>query len=655
MKKLFTSLFLISLALFGMAQCLPPTSSAYLDVNNVRARINLGGSSWWDQQGVAQYEVPAGSGKHSFFAGAFWIGGQDPVDVPHVAAVRFRQVGEDFWPGPLDQNGQVDSIACLNHDRIYKLNRWEVAEFRVRVNQSGYVIPQDILEWPAVGNPYALAIANAPFRDVNNDEIYNPYDGDYPAFAFDVPTNKDYHLLGDQCLWWVENDMGDMHTESNSEPLGVELRCMAYAFSTCDPLDNQTFYRYEVINKSSIDYHDTYIGLWTDTDLGFAEDDYVQCEVMRHLGFTYNGFAMDGTGSPQHYGAHPPAAGLGIFQGPFAAPNDGVDNDRDGIVDELAERNMMSRFVYHNNASGVQGDPQTGLDYYNYMRGVWIDGAPMCYGATGHPNGGCNVNVPAQFMFPAMSDPMGYGTGGVPQPLWTEQTAGNVPLDRRFMISSGPFDFDSGATEYIHYGALWARDTNDINDSFSSAQALFLAKDYCQEKFDGAFDNLDCCTPEVVIHLDQVQPNQFFFSSPEEGATYFWDFGDGTTSTERFPPQHVYSDNFIHIVTLTVTNACGTNTASMLAGTVFFGVEELELQESIVLFPNPTSGEFTVSSSINGLVIESVAVLNALGRLVYKEEVMSTHKLIQLDLSSGIYFVQLTSNKGVISKKLVVN
>src|SRR5690606_16203169 len=74
----------------------------------------------------------------------------------------------------------------------------------------------------------------------------------------------------------------------------------------------------------------------------------------------------------------------------------------DSIVDN--ERFGMRRFVYHNNDGSVIGDPNTAADYYNYMRGIWADNNIMCYGGNGHPNTGCNVGLPAAYMFPGDSD-----------------------------------------------------------------------------------------------------------------------------------------------------------------------------------------------------------------------------------------------------------
>src|SRR5688572_4932623 len=86
------------------ASCKPAEAAIDLDINNVRARLMTGGDMWWDNgTSQARYEVPKGSLKSSLFAGSVWIGGFDPQRQLKVAAQTYRQSGNDYWPGPLDQ------------------------------------------------------------------------------------------------------------------------------------------------------------------------------------------------------------------------------------------------------------------------------------------------------------------------------------------------------------------------------------------------------------------------------------------------------------------------------------------------------------------------------------------------------------------------
>ena len=269
-----------------------------------------------------------------------------------------------------------------------------------------------------------------------------------------------------------------------------------------------TFYTYEIINRSSFRLTETYFSQWVDTDLGYAYDDYVGCDVQRGLGYCYNGVAEDGLGKPDHYGLQPPAIGVDFFQGPYMDA-DGIDNPDtnsngdplcdesingvnfgDSIVDN--ERFGMRKFVYHNNTGGNQAmtDPDLAPEYYQLLRGFWKDGVRMRYGGNAHPSAGGN-GPECDFMFPDETDPCDWGTGGVPPSpkKWTEETAGNAPYDRRFMQSAGPFTLESGAVNYITVGIPWARAAS--GGPFASVDLLRTVDDKAQALFDNCFKVLD--------------------------------------------------------------------------------------------------------------------------------------------------------------------
>ena len=164
----------------------------------------------------------------------------------------------------------------------------------------------------------------------------------------------------------------------------------------------------------------------------------------------------------------------------------------DGVIDN--ERFGMRRFLYYVNTGGggneSQTDPIAGLDYYNYLRGFWKDGTPFHYGGTGHiSSAGANPLVTCDFMFPGDTDPLGWGTGGVPQPSWTEESAGNQPYDRRFVQSAGPFVLKPGAVNNITVGVVWARAAG--GGPFASVEVLRRADDKAQALFDNCFKVLD--------------------------------------------------------------------------------------------------------------------------------------------------------------------
>ncbi len=456
------------------AACEPGTAAADLDINNVRARIMNVGDMWWDLVGNPRYEIPKQDDptkpkKHSMFAGSIWLGGLDAGGNLRIAAMTYRQGGNDYWPGPLDSvTVSTDADVCLAYDRIWKINREEIDEFLATGN-----ISPAIMDWPAhplpVGQNHSYYLA--PFVDVDGDGTYNPYAGDYPD------------ILGDQALWFVYNDKGNVHSETGGQPIGIEIHTMAFAFATNDHVNNMTFYKHKIINRATTILEQTYLGQWVDPDLGKYDDDYVGCDTGRGLGICYNG--DDNDEGPSGYGLNPPAIGVDFFEGPLADPNDGIDNDKDGLVDEEGEKIIMSKFVYYNNDFSDMGNPENAQHFYNYLRGMWKNGSCIKFGGDGFSSSGPCTN----YMFPSdPRDPTG----------WSEVTAGNKPADRRFLQSAGPFTLQPGAVNHTIVGVVWAR--TSFGGNIGSWDLLLLADDYAQGLYNNNFEILEGPpAPDVII------------------------------------------------------------------------------------------------------------------------------------------------------------
>ena len=530
------------------AGCTPSSTYAWLNINNARVRVNAGGDMWWDLPGGsgAKYYIPANGSATSLYAGSLWIAGMDINNQLKCAAIRFRQVGNDFWTGPLtiDGTASIDAATCMEYDKMYNITRAEVDDFLANCDENGipavgYEIPANIINWPAHGDPArGMSYYLAPFLDKDGDGVYDPTQGDYPYYDItnelchtQTPTMEELNagtvhgsilsdqvIKGDQTIWWVFNDKGNSHTETGGSAIGMEIRAQAFAFSTNDEINNMTFYSYEIINRSTYTLTNTYFSPWTDVDLGYAKDDYVGCDVSRGLGYGYNGAAIDGSGQTEAYGANPPAVGVDFFQGPYLDP-DGLDNPKydslgvqlcdesingvnfgNGIIDD--ERYGMRRFVYHDNTqSSVNGDPDEAAEYYLLLRGIWKNGAKMQYGGTAVPGAAGTVGPACDFMFPYDSDPCNWGTGGIAPGggfntngfYWSEETGNNGqpnPVnDRRFMQSAGPFTLKAGAVNYITFGVPWARATT--GKAWASVELLRKVDDKCQSMFDNCFKVLD--------------------------------------------------------------------------------------------------------------------------------------------------------------------
>lgn len=558
-------------ALQALAEgCAPATAQTDLNINNVRARILGGGDMWWDLND-AQYEVPKGSNKHSMFAGALWLGGYDDADQLKLAAMTYRQRGVDYWPGPLDDNASTDEDQCQEYDQHWTVFRSEVETHRAwiqckedpncnpddRFPEYAGNIPQSIIDWPGNGINGSLPYKLAPYVESDTNGIPGLYEfeWDYPGYDFtreaDCQDRNVDLLYGDQTIWWVYNDKGNIHTETNASALGFEIRAQAFAFTANDEVNNMTFNNYRILNRSSFRLRDTYFGTWFDADLGNPYDDIIGSDIARGLGYVYNG-DNDDEGA-LGYGTNPPAVGFDFFQGPFADYRDGIDNDRDGCIDgvridgicvaededaQINERIIMSGFMYYNNSGNFNGppgttDPGNAQEFYNLLNSKWKDGRDLVIenpsGRGNTANGdGYSLDpslTPTRFAYPGNT----IDTTGAYEPLqpinWYESP--NNQADKRGLHCAGPFSLAPGALNFITTGAVWARNNNS-QDLFASVNDVIIADDKAQQLFDNCFRVLDGPNaPDLeIVELDQ-----------ELIINFIDPFGDETMGYEQRDPR----------------------------------------------------------------------------------------------------------------------
>jgi len=462
------------------AACQPATATIDLDINNVRARLMTGGDMWWNiGTAKAAYEVPKGGGASSLFAGSCWIGGFDKQGQLKVAAQTYRQDGNDYWPGALDRSNTITTAQCASWDRFWKVNKSDILSFIALKASGGSTSGSQfdvINQWPAAGNSNVydangqiLGLVSgrtyAPFVDKNGNGIYEPDQGDYPD------------INGDQFIWWVFNDVGNIKQQTQTASIGLEVQASAFAYSTNDALNDATFYNYHITNRGTNILDSAYITTWSDADLGYAFDDYIGCDTTRGLGILYNGKTIDGSGSAGEYGSHIPMVGVDFFKGPIRKITDPVTGkQKDSTL-------TMTVFDYYNNDFSNIGNPTNGVEIYNYMTGSIRKGQRFSndFSGPGVNSTGFGKGPISRFVFTGNPET---GSGE-----WSECVCQNVPGDRRFIHSSGPFTLNSGDVQDVTIGAVWVPNVGGCpNTSFKGIRA---ADDAAQALFDANFKTIE--------------------------------------------------------------------------------------------------------------------------------------------------------------------
>jgi hypothetical protein len=307
--------------------------------------------------------------------------------------------------------------------RVYKITKgWESlppgAERSAR--------EKDYLEWPIEDG--------APFVDVNEDGKPSP--------GIDKPQ-----CLGDETLWYVANDMDSLRSKGTygMNPMGLEFQTTVFGYKKFNTFGDVVFKKYKVINKGDHNLQDMYLGIWSDPDLGDAADDFVGCDTLLDIGYVYNGDNLDGNGTGQSYGANPPAVGYTILQGPVIHSSIS-DSAKFGNEWRKGYRNLpMTAFIKIDKDRFI--DPPQGIPlgsdlFYNYLIGKNWDGSDIISPVSNQVT-----------KFTVSGDPVS-GTG------WNEDIP---PYDRRFIMSSGPFNLAPGDTQEIVYAIHLARGYNYLN------------------------------------------------------------------------------------------------------------------------------------------------------------------------------------------------
>ncbi len=182
---------------------------------------------------------------------------------------------------------------------------------------------------------------------------------------------------------------------------------------TIGPEAASIYSKYKLINKSNNNYDNFFISLWFDADIGNAGDDFVGCDTLNDIFYSYN------NGPDAAYGDQAPAVGGRLLEGPIVSSPGDIAFVDGAPVPNYKNLPMFSFMKYFNGT-----DPVSPTWTYQYMNGLDASqgGVPL-------PNG-------TRFAVPG--DPV-TGTGDLDF----------NSSDRRMMATFGPLNFSPNDTQQI--------------------------------------------------------------------------------------------------------------------------------------------------------------------------------------------------------------
>jgi hypothetical protein len=81
--------------------------------------------------------------------------------------------------------------------------------------------------------------------------------------------------------------------------------------------------------------------------------------------------------------------------------------------------------------------------------------------------------------------------------------------------------------------------------------------------------------------------------------------------------------------------------------------------KNLDIYPNPSRDIFNIRFTSEKIQDLSVRVINIMGEVVYEEKANQfigeyTKQIDLTDNSKGVYFLEITTNKGVVNRKIVI-
>lgn len=148
-----------------------------------------------------------------------------------------------------------------------------------------------------------------------------------------------------------------------------------------------------------------------------------------------------------------------------------------------------------------------------------------------------------------------------------------------------------------------------------------------------------------------------FANECKYGTSWFWDFGDGTFSNERYPAPHTYpqfgpdpDERVTYEVTLIASNYCCADTVKTLVQLGSSGVDDLTAA-TFKLSPNPAA-DWIVVEPLDAAEY-TIRIYDAAGQMQRQASASGSYKVSVRDLTSGVYTCEVIQGKSVAKRRFI--
>jgi len=207
------------------------------------------------------------------------------------------------------------------------------------------------------------------------------------------------------------------------------------------------------------------------------------------------------------------------------------------------------------------------------------------------------------------------------------------------------------------WGEHYKRCIEYYRDYGEILEAVFchdLTRDYEYEEV--ICNNSTYLEPTTEVHFNSVQL-QWSNSAGSEFIRGYHVYRDNVRITNQLLTTASYLDenllagDYEYFIRTFYMEGCISDSSNRVMATIDVGVKETIDLESIMVYPNPTTGELRIKSV--EYRVESIDIFDVYGRLL-NSTIYNLNSTINIShLQAGVYFVKITAEKGVVMRKIV--
>lgn len=234
------------------------------------------------------------------------------------------------------------------------------------------------------------------------------------------------------------------------------------------------------------------------------------------------------------------------------------------------------------------------------------------------------------------------------------------PAYKVFVNTNPAYDVTIANDPGLNYKTIGsAYEFGGLNDALAPSTKKLLMQEYIN------FFNLGesgYWVNFVGIPTDVEVTDTVFFTdlSSTKFNSCIWEFVGGTPASSTLEtPEVVYNTVGTFDVSLQVMSADSTMSTTKFGYVTvadYTRINEKAPAIEVTIFPNPSDGNVNIRYRTDGLKAERISLYNLTGNLIASQHVLGLNQdMIQFtNLPSGMYLVKIETNKGIVTRKLVV-